>query len=136
MPYVIFTPGVDYNDETHSIGGEYAAVIKNGYIHLADARAAVREKLRADLKHYMLGDFSEDGSGYNNALNLMAEWRNIPVESVNYKWGTYHRYPHELMYNITWLEFIEEAEKRDVEWITLVPELYQIVEVNFDDNNN
>lgn len=140
MPYLIFTPGLDYNDEYYSIGGDDARVEKNGFKTKEAAVAKVRELLKSDLSHHEFHSFSEDGSDCEEAMALYAGWigyePEIKTYSINY--GGRERHYTQTVYDwdfrsTSWIDFIVEAEKREVEWVNLVPALYQIVEVNFDD---
>lgn len=125
MPYLIFSKGLDYNDEIYSVGGEGAYVEKNGFSTIKKAREAVKEKYvemmkpslygKADYSH-RVGEFSYDGD--EGGWQLM-ERLGID-DDEKYVGPHYH-------------ELIKQAELHDVDWLPYMPQLFEIVEVNFDD---
>ena len=111
MPYVILSRGTEYNDEIYQIGGYDAAVAKNGFKTLEEAKTALAGEYKKELQHYQVGDFSYgDEQGW-----ILAEEFGMAEDSPSYS------------------DLIVKAEEAGVEWLSYMPNLLQIFEVNFDD---
>jgi len=133
MPYIILYRGIEYNDEIYSVGGEGSSVEKNGFTNLPDAVEALKEKYKDFFKPYIstssysksydystsVGEFSYDND--ERGWDLARQLGMIDGDNDDYVGPHYH-------------ELIAAAEEKNVEWLEYMPQLFDIVEVNFDGN--
>lgn len=109
--YVLLELGTDYNDETYSIGGDDAKILKDSYATAEEAQASLKKQLRVSLKDFDLRDFEEY---YSGPLK-----RGYLEEVYNDEWH----------YGATWEEFIEWCEKANLDWYREAPKLLQVFEI-------
>jgi hypothetical protein len=128
--YVIFNYGTDYNDETHTIGGENAQVLNKGYNSLEDAKAGLRLQLKDSLKNFTLSDFGyECEYEYAEAYEWLKNLLGLAEHDHHY---CSYSYRDIVGCNTQhgWNAFIAWCEANDVEWLDKVPQLLCIQEIN------
>lgn len=128
--YIILYKGCDYNDEIYSIGGDDSRVEKIGFDNVDDAKSALKDKYKdifrkrdgyrgADYS-YSVGEFSYDGD--EAAWQLIDDGLfgdRFKEDKYGYRMGPHY---HQL---------IDECEKQGINWIPYVPQLLEVIEVEF-----
>lgn len=124
--FVIFDKGLDYNDETHEIGGEGAEVQRQGYATLEQATLALREQLKKQVGNFSINDFGWDG---NYDYPVASQWlRDITGDDHHYCRYSYGDQPG-CMERHNWSAFITYCEANNIEWLDKVPQLLCIQEI-------
>ncbi len=112
--YVLLHPGVDYNDETYTVGGEGAKVLEKSYATKEEAQAAIKNELIALLRSHHLHDFLN----YTSPLPLMKAFAEDVYDTDDLGWD-----------EGSWEEFIDWCEANNLRWMSEAPELLQIFEI-------
>lgn len=124
--FVIFNYGLDYNDETHEIGGEGAEVLKTGFTTLEDAKEALEARLKEQVSNFSINDFGWESSyEYPFATNWLQELTNSDQHYCSYS----YRDKVGCIKEHNWGAFIRYCEANDISWLDKVPQLLCIQEI-------